>query len=121
MESLNLYASNQTVHHPPLPHFVAPPSIISYPEKITILEGEEVAIVCKIEGVPRPTLSWTKEDKEVVPDQHHLLEVLNDTVVLKIPQCTADDEATYVLKVENPAGSDTVAIPVKVEGRRLLL
>lgn len=80
-----------------------------------------MAIVCKVEGVPRPTLSWTKEDKEVVPDQHHLLEVLDDTVILKIPQCTADDEATYVLKVENPSGSDTVAIPVKVEGRHLLL
>lgn len=80
-----------------------------------------MSIVCKVEGVPRPTLSWTKEDKEVVPDQRHLLEVLGDTVILKIPQCSVDDEATYVLKVENPAGSDTVAIPLKVEGRCLLL
>lgn len=80
-----------------------------------------MSIVCKVEGVPRPTLSWTKEDKEVVPDQRHLLEVLDDTVILKIPQCSVDDEATYVLKVENPAGSDTVAIPLKVEGRCLLL
>jgi hypothetical protein len=79
-----------------------------------------VAIVCKIEGVPFPKLSWTVEDKELVPDQRHLLEAIDDTVVLKIPQCTADDEAIYVLKVENPAGSDTVAIPVKVEGRVLL-
>ena len=99
--------------------FVVPPSISNFPEQITILEGEEICVQCRVEGSPRPTLSWTAGDKEIVPDQRHLLEVLDDTVLLKIPQCTTDDEATYVLRVENPAGSDTVAIPVKVEGRHL--
>ncbi|XP_068741513.1 hemicentin-1-like isoform X2 [Montipora capricornis] len=79
---------------------------ITIGEKLTVLDKSNVTIVCKAEGIPSPTLSWSK-------DGFRLPENLQ-TSVLHLTWVTLEDAGRYICTVENYLGSDSQSVDLSV-------
>ena len=85
---------------------------ITIGEKLTVLDKSNVTIVCKAEGIPSPTLSWSK-------DGFRLPENLQSSV-LHLTWVTLEDAGRYICTVENYLGSDSQSMDLSVTGEYIL-
>ncbi|XP_071422415.1 immunoglobulin superfamily member 10 [Pithys albifrons albifrons] len=99
-------------------------SVVAHPPRIagsrhrllTAHAGNTVALACKAEGSPPPTVSW------VLANKTHLSESStgNDKVhvetdgTLVIREVTIYDRGLYTCLAENPAGADTLTVKMQV-------
>uniref|UniRef100_A0A8D2KXB7 Contactin-5 n=1 Tax=Varanus komodoensis TaxID=61221 RepID=A0A8D2KXB7_VARKO len=82
---------------------------------IIITKGQEVAVECKPEGSPKPTISWKKGDKAVRENKR--ITVLPDGS-LRIVNASKSDEGRYACRGENVFGSAEIAasvFPTKID------
>ncbi len=85
-----------------------PPRVIIPLSNVQLEEGQSVLLACKIEGTPRPKLTWFK-DSLVLPAAARYTTTydLNSNVAtLKIDNAQMNDLGTYIVLAENPAGRD---------------
>ena len=65
-----------------------PPTITEAPQDTTVNEGDPLQLTCKASGQPTPTITWTKDGKE-----------LGKT--LNIQKSNRNDAGKYVCKADN--------------------
>ena len=65
-----------------------PPTITEAPQDTTVNEGDRLQLTCKASGQPTPTITWTKDGKE-----------LGKT--LNIQKSNRNDAGKYVCKADN--------------------
>jgi len=86
-------------------------SILKPPEEVyRIFHGEELALVCRGQGDPEPTISWKRERKKM-PDGHE--KILGAQVIYS--NVTRKHSGTYVCEGDNRSGyiaNDTIKIDV---------
>ena len=85
-----------------------PPKIIIPLSNVKLEEGQSVLLACKIEGVPRPKLTWFK-DSVVLPAASRYTttyDLSSNVATLKIDNAQMNDLGTYIVLAENEAGRD---------------
>ncbi|XP_059145515.1 muscle M-line assembly protein unc-89-like isoform X2 [Physella acuta] len=60
---------------------------------------------CRVNGYPRPTITWYKDGKDITNSSRYNFDFTNDGVIsLVIPNITAEDEGHYRCRAENSEG-----------------
>ncbi|GFS55665.1 hypothetical protein NPIL_90651 [Nephila pilipes] len=92
------------------------PEIMGTLEPLTIKDGETGQLKIKASGVPKPTIKWLKDGKELRPTNRVESVVDEDgTVALVIKNARPEDAGTYSVVVHNPLGEAKSTAPVAVE------
>ena len=85
-----------------------PPKVVVPLSNVQLEEGQRVQLGCKIEGHPRPKLTWFK-DGTVLPAANRFTtnyDFYTNIATLKIDNAQMNDLGTYVVLAENEAGKD---------------
>jgi predicted DNA-binding antitoxin AbrB/MazE fold protein len=85
-----------------------PPRVLIPLSNVQLEEGQSVMLACKIDGAPRPKITWFK-DSVLLPaaSRYTTTYDLNSNVAtLKIDNAQMNDLGTYIALAENPAGRD---------------
>lgn len=94
-----------------------PPKVIHHLQNIRELEGEPVSMACKIDGFPKPTLTWLKDGQPLTASTRFTTTYdLNTGVArLKISDSILNDSGVYTVVGENKAGSDRTNARLEIE------
>ncbi|CAM9592142.1 unnamed protein product [Lampetra fluviatilis] len=88
------------------------PSIQPASPIASTVEGVSITLPCKADGVPKPTISWTK-GKDPIPHSSRRL-VTDASGSLTIASPTGDDAGTYMCTASNAAGSASREVQLSV-------
>ena len=81
---------------------------------LTIKQGEDVTITCKVEGTPRPTIEWIKHGEVDGLNKQNI--VINGET-LTITNADVSDRGVYVCNVENSVGGTRASAVLEVDRR----
>uniref|UniRef100_A0A672VCA1 Ig-like domain-containing protein n=2 Tax=Strigops habroptila TaxID=2489341 RepID=A0A672VCA1_STRHB len=99
-------------------------SVVAYPPRITgsrwqlltAHSGKPVAVKCKAEGRPPPTISWVLANKTHISDSlagnNKVHMETNGTLIIK--EVTVYDRGLYTCMAKNPAGTDKLVVKLQV-------
>ncbi|GFU30687.1 roundabout homolog 2 [Nephila pilipes] len=77
------------------------PFFVKEPEHLTVLANVNVTFPCKVDGDPRPTLTWRRKDGKMPVGRAEIFEGSS----LVIRNVNVADEGTYICEAENIVGS----------------
>ncbi|TRZ02412.1 hypothetical protein DNTS_034467 [Danionella cerebrum] len=89
-----------------------PPSITEGPTNITVMVNVQTTLFCEATGIPKPSVSWTKNTNALNTDQNQNMLLSSGSLVIIAP--TVEDTATYKCVVTNEAGVESRAIQLTV-------
>lgn len=83
---------------------------------MSLTEGEQVKLRCKLEGQPLPEVTWYFNDTPV--NQGDKYTIISDfyEFILIIPHASLDMAGTYTVKAKNQHGADSMSTQLTVEG-----
>ncbi|XP_012581209.1 PREDICTED: myomesin-1 [Condylura cristata] len=85
------------------------------PDVVTIQEGKALNLTCNVWGDPTPEVSWMKNEKPLVPDDHCSLTFeASKTAYFTISCVSTSDSGKYGLVVKNKYGSEISDFTVSV-------
>uniref|UniRef100_A0A674P3Q7 Myomesin 1a (skelemin) n=1 Tax=Takifugu rubripes TaxID=31033 RepID=A0A674P3Q7_TAKRU len=85
------------------------------PDVVAIQEGKSLNLTGNVWGDPVPEVSWTKNDKELVSDDHYKLTYEHGKFAsITIATVTEADSGKYALLVKNKYGTEAGAFTVSV-------
>ncbi|XP_019412229.1 PREDICTED: hemicentin-1 isoform X1 [Crocodylus porosus] len=99
------------------------PPEIQDQEKVTnasVIVNHPVSLFCEVSGTPFPTISWYKDDVQVM--ESSTLQILRNGKILKLLKAATDDAGQYSCKATNVAGSSEklfnvdVLVPPTIKG-----
>uniref|UniRef100_A0A8C6J216 Uncharacterized protein n=1 Tax=Melopsittacus undulatus TaxID=13146 RepID=A0A8C6J216_MELUD len=99
-------------------------SVVAYPPRITSSRwqlltahsGKSVAVKCKAEGRPPPTVSWVLANKTHISDSlagNSKVHMETDGTLI-IKEVTVYDRGLYTCMAKNPAGTDKLIVKLQV-------
>lgn len=97
--------------------FVAPPEIIKGPDGEVAKEGETVVFTCEFEGVPEPTVTWTKDDVIIKDEGRFLIVIEKGFTELEIDDIIKADSGDYKVTLNNSAGEALASAQLVITGR----
>ncbi|KFM73649.1 Peroxidasin, partial [Stegodyphus mimosarum] len=80
----------------------APPVFLERPRDQEAIEGNDVELLCQVEGSPPPLLSWSREGNFITSGGK--VKLLKNSSVLSIERVNKQDEGIYTCHAENAAG-----------------
>ncbi|XP_047673954.1 hemicentin-1 isoform X2 [Tachysurus fulvidraco] len=91
-----------------------PPSITEGPTNVTVTVNIQTTLSCEATGIPKPTVTWTKDAQPLNTDQNQNMyrQLSSGTLVIIAP--TVHDSALYECVVSNEAGQASRAIRLTV-------
>uniref|UniRef100_A0A4W6F401 Myomesin 1a (skelemin) n=1 Tax=Lates calcarifer TaxID=8187 RepID=A0A4W6F401_LATCA len=85
------------------------------PDVVAIQEGKSLNLTGNVWGEPVPEVSWTKNDKELVSDEHYKLKFEHGKFAsITIAAVTTADSGKYALLVKNKYGTEAGEFTVSV-------
>ncbi|KAJ3639541.1 hypothetical protein Zmor_002896 [Zophobas morio] len=78
-----------------------PPEIIEAPKDTQAVDGQDVTMICKVLGAPKPSVKWSLNDRELTGGRYH---VQNNGDLL-ITNVQFDDRGNYTCFAENKFGT----------------
>lgn len=96
---------------------LTPPKVVVPLTNVKLEEGQSVVLACKIEGNPKPRLTWYK-DSNVLPAANRYTndyDLSTNVATLKIDNAQLKDLGAYVVLAENEAGSDQTTCTVFIQ------
>ncbi|XP_076437867.1 uncharacterized protein LOC143277028 [Babylonia areolata] len=98
--------------------FLAPDFIQRLKGEQTVNEGNDLTLFFKVNGVPRPTLRWFKDDEEVTDHPRLSVEEQEEgSFRLVLHQVNKGDEAAYRCRAENAEGTSSCCFFLTVKGK----
>lgn len=103
------------VIEPTLPSIVSSNIVSGQSQKFLL--NDQAKLLCKFSGIPKPQITWLKDNKEIVPiaNSKHL-SLLEDKSILSI-HLNADDEGKYRCVAENRAGQVSREMELIIESK----
>ena len=99
-------------HDIPVSFFIVEPEIQSITTDQSVLRGSSVKLRCSANGVPAPTVVWTKRGSDVVLIKEE------STAILFLKNVTKQHhEGVYHCAINNTEGSDDADVNIKVVGK----
>ncbi|XP_005733181.1 hemicentin-1 isoform X1 [Pundamilia nyererei] len=84
-----------------------PPSIIGqmqFPENVSVVMRNPVALICEASGIPLPTISWLKDGQPIKTTSS--ARILSGGRSLRLMHAAAEDAGRYTCIVSNSAGEE---------------
>ncbi|KAG7188125.1 hypothetical protein KM043_015968 [Ampulex compressa] len=96
-----------------------PAMFVSRPteKSITVAVGEDVSVSFRVNGQPKPRVTWMKGLRDITDGPRSHKEVLDDYVRLTLKRATPDDEGTYCILAKNKYGCDRSFFSIKIKQR----
>ncbi|XP_078701899.1 obscurin-like [Branchiostoma floridae x Branchiostoma belcheri] len=86
-------------------------------KNLSVNEGSEVRLDCRVTGLPKPTVFWFKDGSEVRPLRLGAeIRAQEDLHTLYIPVADSSHEGVYMCRTENAAGVATCSSMLHVQG-----
>lgn len=107
-----------TVEHLLTPEEFTPPVVERAMQSAKVMDGEEVRLTCKINGVPMPRIKWY-HDGQPVRENHGVRMTLspNGEAVLHMAEVFPEDDGLYECKAVNPAGQTCTSAVLTIESK----
>jgi hemicentin len=83
-------------------------------DNITALTNTPISIDCPARGLPKPTITWRKDDQEMSSESGYLI---HDNGTLVIEVASAGDKGRYTCVAKNIEGEDSKTSRVDVIGK----
>ena len=93
------------------------PEIVQYLQDISAQDGSQTKLVCKVTGLPRPSVTWYKEDEVIYPSEEFKLSYEGDECTLVIADVYPEDAGHYKVVAKNDVGTATTTCDLTVLGR----
>merc|ERR1712112_78651 len=77
--------------------------------------GEPIKLVCNIKGNPKPTVTFSKNGKQLTSGGRVTVTCVNDTYTLEVKDATEADSGSYVITSESKVGKSEHQVKVTVE------
>ncbi|XP_068809626.1 hemicentin-1 isoform X3 [Struthio camelus] len=74
----------------------------SHPSEVTVTQGNEISLECKVQGIPEPAITWMKDGRPLVGGSDR--EILHDGRFLLLKSAQVSDTGRYVCVAVNVAG-----------------
>nr|XP_033816119.1 hemicentin-1 isoform X1 [Geotrypetes seraphini] len=89
-------------------HIHVPPAIVGseMPSEVSVLQGEDLQLVCRADGVPSPTIQWHKDGKLIPSGESQRVKVTSDGSTLNIFGALTTDMGKYTCVASNGAGEE---------------
>ena len=84
---------------------------------VTALTNTSVTIHCPTTGVPKPTVTWTKDGQEILSDDKHTMQGNGSLLISEVDE---KDSARYTCIADSAAGKDSATSTVQVVGKIVL-
>ncbi|KAM3860464.1 myomesin-1 [Diretmus argenteus] len=85
------------------------------PDVVTIQEGKALNLTCNISGDPVPEVTWLKNDREMVSDDHYILKFESGKFAsFTITTVQSSDSGKYSILVKNKYGTESGDFTVSV-------
>ncbi|XP_012676773.2 M-protein, striated muscle isoform X2 [Clupea harengus] len=85
------------------------------PDVVTIQEGKALNLTCNISGDPVPEVTWLKNEREMVSDDHYILKFeAGKFASFTITQVNTADSGKYSILVKNKYGTESAEFTLKV-------
>ncbi|KAM7388095.1 hypothetical protein PAMP_024296 [Pampus punctatissimus] len=91
-----------------------PPSIADGRTNVTVTVNVQTTLSCEATGIPKPTVSWTKNGRAISTDQNQNMYRLLSSGSLVVIAPTVEDTAVYECVASNDAGVDSRSINLTV-------
>ncbi|CAH1803275.1 unnamed protein product, partial [Owenia fusiformis] len=92
------------------------PVFTKYLEPLIIKDGDQAKFECVVEGDPRPSIVWFREEDAVQPSADFVMEYTeNNVCTLEIKEVFPEDAGTYIAMAENDAGTTSCSASLVVE------
>ena len=85
-------------------------------DNITALTNTSITIKCPTTGVPKPSVTWTKDGQEIPSGSKYRVQ---DDDSLMINEAGEEDNARYTCTADSSAGEDSSTSMVKIVGKKL--
>eukprot|EP00064_Thunnus_orientalis_P020663 superscaffoldBa00005807_g20806 len=92
-----------------------PPSIADGRNNVTVTVNVQTTLSCEATGIPKPTVSWTKNGRAINTDQNQNMYRLLSSGSLVVIAPTVEDTAVYECVASNEAGVDSRSINLIVQ------
>ena len=93
------------------------PITLTIGDNVTALTNTSITIQCPTSGVPTPTVTWAKDDQEILSGGRYTIQ---DDGSLLISEANEEDNARYTCTADSVAGKDSASSTVEVIGKRFL-
>ncbi|XP_074625452.1 basement membrane-specific heparan sulfate proteoglycan core protein-like isoform X6 [Acropora palmata] len=85
------------------------PIVAAWPESVIGIPNSNVTFQCNASGIPKPVISWRKEDGDI-PMRHSIVHGM-----LKMTSLVGEDDGSYICTASNTAGASAIAVRLTVE------
>lgn len=99
------------------------PRFVEHMVPLTVNEGAPFKLTVKAAGIPSPTLTWSRDDVSLKPDDDRkncVIETEGGRSELSVEQATRSHAGWYQCTAANAAGTATNRAKVTVQGRGYL-
>ncbi|XP_076315975.1 hemicentin-1-like [Tachypleus tridentatus] len=91
-----------------------PPTILNdSPSEVTVIQGQDVTLDCRTEGIPNPRIIWERSTKPLDLLDSRLVVLPNKSLRISLAQ--PSDMGTYICTAINEAGTDVHSTDVVVQ------
>ena len=90
------------------------PVTLTAGDNVTALTNTSITIQCPTTGVPKPTVTWTKDGQQLPSGGRYTIQ---DDGSLMISEADKEDNARYACIAESVAGKDRASSVVQVIGK----
>ncbi|CAC5377034.1 TTN [Mytilus coruscus] len=81
------------------------PEVIQYLQDISAQDGGQAQLVCKVTGIPRPTVTWYKGEEMIFPSEEFKVAYEGDECTLIIADVYPEDAGQYKVVAKNDVGT----------------
>lgn len=85
-----------------------------YRDLVTLTSGTTLKIPVKVSGLPKPSVTWSKDEKPVKPSARLTVDVVDKATTLTLKKVTREDDGLYSVQAVNEAGEDTAKFDIEV-------
>lgn len=87
-----------------------------FQDLISLNSGSSLRIPVSVSGIPKPNVTWGKDDQPLKSYGRITIDVTEKSAVLHIKKVTRDDDGLYYIFAENEVGETKATFDVEVIG-----
>lgn len=97
--------------------YLIPPNFTKKPHQtIQESEGQSIKIEARVSGSQPLSITWFKDEQEILQTENYILLFKNNVVQLNIKKAQLADSGVYTCEASNEAGTAEVNVSVLIQG-----